>query len=110
MRPQPTPYSEIEQAIKTVARAVGASKAILFESSARGTATRRSDVDVIFVQETRLRFLDRSGEPLRLLSRTMHGRGIDVLVYTPSEFEHMKAGGNAFVRRVIREGKVLYGA
>lgn len=104
-----TSLPEIEQAIVDVARTLGAERAILFGSGARGTATRRSDVDVVFLVATTKRFLDRTEEPYRLLAKRIRGRGIDVLVYTPHEFERMRSKGNKFIQRVLEEGKVLYG-
>ena len=105
---RPSSVEEIEEAIRTIARTIGAEKAILFGSIARGTDSRRSDVDVVFVQETSKRFVDRPDEPLRLLWQSLRGRGLDVLVYTPSEFERMCKGGSKFMDRVLSEGRVLY--
>lgn len=95
----------IREAVAEIARANGASLALLFGSYARGTATKRSDVDVIFVEETDARFLDRLDRymgPLYDRLRT----GVEVLVYTPAEFERMKDRG--FVRRALREGVLVY--
>jgi predicted nucleotidyltransferase len=110
LKKEASSIEEIEAAIREIAGAIGAEKAILFGSIARGTDSRRSDVDVVFVQETGERFIDRPDEPLRLLWQRLHGRGLDVIVYTPSEFERMRISGNRFVRRILSEGKVLYGA
>jgi predicted nucleotidyltransferase len=104
-----TDMEEIECAIKDVAKAIGATKAILFGSFARGTGTRKSDVDVVFIQETSLRFLERLSVPMDLLFRKIRGKDIDVLVYTPGEFDRMRSGGNRFILRILHEGRVLYG-
>ncbi|MBI5471558.1 MAG: nucleotidyltransferase domain-containing protein [Ignavibacteriae bacterium] len=104
----PSTREEIAAAIISVAKEIGASKAILFGSFARGTEDRRSDVDVVFVQETEERFVQRPDKALRMLYRLIRGRGIDVLIYTPQEFERMLTSGNFFITRVVREGKTLY--
>jgi predicted nucleotidyltransferase len=51
--------SHVKEAIHMLAVSSGAQKAILFGSYARGTATRHSDIDVIFVEETVEPFLKR---------------------------------------------------
>ena len=96
----------IREAVTLVARRNGARRALLFGSHARGTATRRSDVDLLFVEETKDRFLDRLDRYFDPLS-DMIGRPIDVLVYTPDEHKRMRRD-SAFVRRTEREGIVLY--
>jgi hypothetical protein len=35
--------------------------------------------------------------------------GIDILVYTPQEFERMIKEGNAFAEMILEEGKPIYG-
>ena len=97
--------TEIAEAVCEAARECGACKAILFGSFARGTATARSDLDVVFVEETAVRFLDRLGRYLDRLADRLHV-AVDVLVYTPAEFERMQGG--SFMKRIAREGKVLY--
>ncbi len=34
---------------------------------------------------------------------------IDILVYTPAEFEAMQQEGNAFAEMVVEEGRLIYG-
>jgi len=95
----------IREAAVRVAEANGAKLAILFGSYARGTATARSDVDLIFVEDTDLPFLrrlDRYFDPLADMLRAP----VETLVYTPDEFEMMKK--RAFIKRAVEEGIVLY--
>lgn len=96
---------EIRRAASDAARDNGAILAVLFGSYARGTATKRSDVDLIFVEETDLRYvdrLDRYHSRLVVQLRTP----VEMFVYTPEEFERMK--DRPFVARALREGVVLY--
>ena len=104
-----TDESNIRKAIVDVAAIVGATKAILFGSFGRGTQTRHSDIDIVLLKETTERFIERPRQILPLLYEKIQGRAIDVLVYTPSEFERMSSSGNKFVRRILREGKIIYG-
>jgi predicted nucleotidyltransferase len=76
---------------------------LLFGSLARGDARDHSDIDLIVVKETEKRFLDRLDEFYDDAREAM-----DVLVYTPQEFEEMKE--RPFVKRALKEGKILYEA
>ena len=60
-------------------------KAIVFGSFSRGTATRRSDVDLLVVQQTGHRFLDRYEGLYSAICRLIRGWAVDVLIYTPVE-------------------------
>ena len=80
-------------------------RVILFGSLATGETWEWSDIDLVIVKETTQRFLDRIKEVLRLLQPRV---GVDILVYTPQEFEHLSRE-RAFVRTEIQsKGKVLY--
>lgn len=76
---------------------------LLFGSLARGDARDHSDIDLIIVKETEKRFLDRLDEFYDDAREAM-----DVLVYTPQEFEEMKE--RPFVKWALKEGKILYEA
>ena len=77
----------------------------IFGSYARGTNTRHSDLDVIFVEDTRKPFLKRLDPYFNPLSKLMKG-GVDVLVYTPQEFKKLK--DNLFMKRAVKEGVVIF--
>lgn len=81
-------------------------KAILFGSMARGDVTIFSDIDLIIVQDTDARFLDRL-EPF--YAQLDLGADVDILVYTPGELADM-ATWNPLIRRALEEGKVIYEA
>ncbi len=81
-------------------------RAIVFGSLARGDATRRSDVDLIVVQETQARFLDRYDDLLPEISRAVPERDVDLLIYTPDELAAM--ADRPFVSAALREGKTIY--
>lgn len=96
---------EIKQAASDVAKAKGAKLAILFGSYARGTATNRSDVDLIFVEDTDLRYIERlDGYYYPLVNQL--NTPVEMFVYTPAEFERMK--DSPFVARALKEGIILY--
>jgi predicted nucleotidyltransferase len=81
-------------------------KAILFGSLAKGTQSRKSDIDLILIQETDKRYFDRFEDILRELYQALPGRDIEVFIYTPEELtgiSHRK-----FIQRALQEGKVIY--
>lgn len=79
-------------------------KIILFGSRASGDHDEYSDVDVIIVYDTDKKFLDRLAE---LYTSWSLPRAVDILAYTPQEFELMLAD-TAFLQDVVSTGKVLY--
>ena len=94
----------------------------LFGSHAKGNADQCSDFDLIIfykklllntsqlycgvIHSTIKPFLDRLKELYALWAM---GKGVDILAYTPSEFEEMKKH-NSFIQDVIKEGILLYEA
>jgi predicted nucleotidyltransferase len=80
-------------------------KIILFGSYRAGQVGEWSDLDLVIIQETKARFLDRTRRVLELLKPQV---GVDVLVYTPQEFEQLRRE-RAFVRQeIVAKGKVIY--
>ena len=81
-------------------------KAILFGSFARNEASRHSDIDIIIIQNTSLRFLDRYDGILAAFSRALPEYDVDLLIYTPEELAKISA--RPFIAQAMKEGKVLY--
>jgi len=83
----------------------GADKAILFGSAARGDVDRWSDVDLIVIKQTDRRFLDRLKDVYEAIEPDF---ALDVLVYTPEEFERMKEEERPFLMHALEGAKVIY--
>jgi predicted nucleotidyltransferase len=80
-------------------------KIILFGSYCTDQVGEWSDLDLVIVKETQAAFLDRTRRVLELLKPQV---GVDVLVYTPQEFEQLSRE-RAFVRQeIVAKGKVVY--
>jgi predicted nucleotidyltransferase len=79
-------------------------KIILFGSLATGRAHLWSDIDLVVVGHSEKRFLDRTKEALLLLRPTV---GLDILFYTPDEFDRLSRE-RQFFRQEVLKGKVLY--
>lgn len=81
-------------------------KVVQFGSSARGEAGLDSDLDLIVVMDSEESFPERIVTLYKILKPRV---AVDLLVYTPAEFEEMKEN-NFFLRDVLREGRTLYEA
>ena len=88
--------------------AAGALRAVVFGSYARGVADAWSDLDLAVVIDTGLPKLERS----RLLE-DLHDAvpvPLDLLIYTPSEFERGSAAGLDVFAAIATEGKTIFPA
>jgi predicted nucleotidyltransferase len=95
---------EISKRIVPVFRPFGPEKIILFGSSVKGNQDPFSDVDVIVVYRTDKSFMAR----LRDLYESWDiPKAVDILAYTPEEFQEMLKD-SYFVQRVVNEGDVIY--
>ena len=79
-------------------------KIMLFGSMCGENVGSASDIDLVVVQETQKRYLQRIVEFIQLIKPRY---AIDILVYTPEEFERLRLT-NSFVRQITSQGKVLY--
>jgi predicted nucleotidyltransferase len=86
--------------------ASGAERVVLFGSYARGEADEDSDVDLVVIKPTDAPFFERLREAATCLEPEWP---VDLLVYTPAEFERMRREGNAFAELIVEEGVVLHG-
>ncbi|HJS20608.1 MAG TPA: nucleotidyltransferase domain-containing protein [Anaerolineales bacterium] len=81
-------------------------KAILFGSLARNEASRHSDIDLILIKKTNLRFFDRYDGLLTSFSQALPEWNVDILIYTPEELAQIS--GRRFIQQALEEGKILY--
>ncbi len=97
--------SELNRYLEILIGTYRPEKVILFGSMAQGETGEWSDLDLVIIKETDLPFLDRIKEVMKLLRSRV---GVDILVYTPEEFEHLSRE-RAFVRNeIVNKGKILY--
>lgn len=99
--------SELDRFLPIMINQFRALKIIIFGSFAGNEVSEWSDLDIVVVRDTPLRFLDRSAELIQALQPQV---GVDFLVYTPDEWDCLTRE-NLFVRKEIFEkGKELYAA
>ncbi len=80
-------------------------KAIIFGSLARGTATRRSDIDLLLVVDTNKRWFKRF-EDFLALYELFPKHQVELFIYTPEELERISR--RPFIQTILREGVVLF--
>jgi predicted nucleotidyltransferase len=78
-------------------------KVVLFGSYAEGRRDLATDLDVLVEMDSPLDFTTRTA---RLYQALDLGVDLDLLVYTPDELPKMS--GNAFARRALSTGEVIY--
>jgi len=96
----------IQEITARIVEAVHPQKVILFGSCARGDQSPDSDIDLIVIQETSLPRHRRYAQIRRLFWGL--GQPMDILVYTPEEFDRYCSVPGSLTHTVTREGKVLY--
>jgi predicted nucleotidyltransferase len=80
-------------------------KVILFGTLAKGRIHEWSDIDLVVVEHTLLPFFRRIRDIRKLLQPKV---GMDVLVYTPEEFDRLCAERPFFQKEIIEKGKIVY--
>jgi predicted nucleotidyltransferase len=81
-------------------------KVILFGSYVYGTPSDDSDVDLLVILNSRARPVDRYLAVSRLLRPRPFP--LDILVKTPEEITQALQKGDAFIREIMSQGRVLY--
>ncbi len=83
-----------------------ARSAWLFGSHALGTATPESDIDVIVVAPTDRLPVERFRDYLPAIVEA--GAGVDLFVYTPAEFEQMRAEERPFLSHAMESARSIH--
>ena len=96
---------ELKKTIVSSYKKLDPVKIILFGSWCRDEEDKYSDVDIIVIYETKKRFLDRLKELYLMWDIPV---AFDILAYTPEEFEKMLKEKNPFIKKINREGEVIY--
>ncbi|MDI6784264.1 MAG: nucleotidyltransferase domain-containing protein [bacterium] len=96
---------EIELFVEKTVKCYFPNRIILFGSAAKGKFREGSDIDLIVIKETRKPFWSRLKEISKFCS---HKVGMDVLVYTPKEFEYLTKSRLFFKEEVLKKGKIVY--
>ena len=97
---------DVQIIAETIIKKYHPEKIILFGSAARDEFEEGSDLDFFIIKETKL---PRHRRPLEIY-RFLDDRGlpIDFIIYTSREFKKRLSLGDFFIKRILKEGKVLY--
>lgn len=85
-------------------------KVILFGSYAWGSPTEESDIDLLIVKNTGKPFFKRLPEVRKIVSEARRGYAFEPIVVTPKELEDGLKRRDAFLERIVAQGRVLYAA
>jgi len=98
--------SKINEVIHRITINYNPESIILFGSYACGNPNIDSDLDLLIVKQTELPRHQRTSEVRKYLYGMMIP--MDLLVYTPNEFEDEKNQKYSFLNSIISNSKVLY--
>ncbi len=96
---------EIIERLRNLLRKSTAQKAILLGSLAEGKASRRSDLDLMILQDTEKRFFDRHDD-FQEIHDAFPGTSIDLLIYTPDELNNIRH--RRFIQNILTRGEVIH--
>jgi len=97
--------NELERWTEVLKNQYHPEKIILFGSFKDGRIDRWSDIDLVIIKETPESFFNRIKEVLLLLRPKV---GVDILVYTPEEFEELSTSRTFFKTEVGSKGITVY--
>ncbi len=80
-------------------------KVILFGTLAIGRVHEWSDIDLVVIERTRLPFFQRIKKIRKLLKPKV---GMDIMVYTPDEFDQLCIDRPFFREEIVDKGKIVY--
>ena len=80
-------------------------KAYLFGSFAKGTQTRKSDLDLMIITDTDKRFFDRYDD-YEKIQQILTDRSVDMLIYTSEEISNISH--RVFIKKILEEGEIIY--
>ncbi len=99
--------TQIQNLIEEIAEGYKPEKIYLFGSYANGTANEDSDIDLFIVKDTDKRWIDR-GVELRMGIKNYPYTGMDIIIYTPKEFDEAMLKFMNIGKIAVNTGKLMY--
>lgn len=96
---------ELARCVRLLTEQGAPEKVILFGTLAKGRIHEWSDIDLVVVERTQLPFFQRLRQIRRLLQPRV---GMDIMVYTPEEFNQLCADRPFFREEIVAKGKIVY--
>lgn len=94
--------------IISIIRKINPEKIYLFGSYATESSDEQSDIDLLIIAPSHERPLERRLKLRRMLSEYDRKFGLDLLVYTPDEFEMLEKETSSFIYSAIKQGIKIY--
>jgi predicted nucleotidyltransferase len=100
------PLTPLLEALRPLLRQHRAKAAYIVGSWARGEADASSDVDLVIVAPSALTAVERFKDYLPAILASP--RPVELFVYTPEEFERMRAEERPFLMHALEGAKLIY--
>ncbi|MBN1626121.1 MAG: nucleotidyltransferase domain-containing protein [Deltaproteobacteria bacterium] len=99
---------QIDELVKIIKDKIDPTKIFLFGSSVSGNVDEESDIDLLIVAPSKDRPLERRLKLKKMLLEYEKTVGLDLLIYTPDEFEILINEPSSFISSVAKNGLKLY--
>ena len=108
---------ELNQKLKQIVKDLNPyqpEKVILYGSYARGNPKKESDIDLLVIKKTNKDYFASIKEVCQLLRpKKYYGtnkyiKGLDPIVYTPSQIRKRLAMGDFFIKDILSQGRAIY--
>lgn len=96
---------ELDRIINIIVREYCPDKIILFGSLAEDKVHEWSDIDLLIIKDTPERPVDRCLALSRMIQPKV---GVDLLIYTPDEYNSLLREKYSFLLNILDRGKVIY--
>lgn len=99
---------EIEEIVTIIKANIDPVMIFLFGSFASGNPDAESDIDLLIIAPSKDRPLERRLKLRKMLLEYDRRIGLDLLVYTPDEFEMLIDEPSSFIYSVVQQGLKIY--
>ena len=94
--------------IISIIKRINPEKIYLFGSHATASSDDQSDIDLLIIAPSYDRPLERRLKLRKMLAEYDRKFGLDLLIYTPNEFEMLSKETSSFICSAIKEGIKIY--
>lgn len=99
---------QIEEIVTIIKANIDPVMIFLFGSFASGNPDAESDIDLLIIAPSKDRPLERRLKLRKMLLEYDRRIGLDLLVYTPDEFEMLIDEPSSFIYSVVQQGLKIY--
>jgi uncharacterized protein len=94
--------------IISIIKKINPEKIYLFGSYATDSSDEQSDIDLLIIAPSHDRPLERRLKLRKMLAEYDRKVGLDLLIYTPDEFEMLSKETSSFISSAIKQGIKIY--